>query len=281
MKAFKSTPTKAATALDQPARITTESVRAYLADLSARGRSVATVRGYASRLRTLWEDLPPDKLVRRETLVDWQNKLLDRGYSPGSVNIHLSAANGLLEYMGRRDLQLVGQLDAVPEIQPELTRTEYLRLLQTARTLERERIYLMVKVFALTGIRVGELPLLTAEAVETGWLSVSGEQRPIPGCLRRELLDYIARNGIRSGPVFVSRNGRSLQRTQVTAEIQSLCRDARVDEAKGNPRCLRKLYLATRTDIERSVRLLAEQAYERVLDAEQLAAGWGEGVNCR
>ena len=95
MKAFKSTPTKAATALDQPARITTESVRAYLADLSARGRSVATVRGYASRLRTLWEDLPPDKLVRRETLVDWQNKLLDRGYSPGSVNIHLSAAGNL------------------------------------------------------------------------------------------------------------------------------------------------------------------------------------------
>lgn len=235
MKAFKSTPTKAATALDQPARITTESVRAYLADLSARGRSVATVRGYASRLRTLWEDLPPDKLVRRETLVDWQNKLLDRGYSPGSVNIHLSAANGLLEYMGRRDLQLVGQLDAVPEIQPELTRTEYLRLLQTARTLERERIYLMVKVFALTGIRVGELPLLTAEAVETGWLSVSGEQRPIPGCLRRELLDYIARNGIRSGPVFVSRNGRSLQRTQVTAEIQSLSRDARVEAAKCTP----------------------------------------------
>ena len=80
---------------------------------------------------------------------------------------------------------------------------------------------------------------------------------------------------------FVTRNGKAMSRTQVTAEIQSLCRDARVDEAKGNPRCLRKLYLATRTDIERSVRLLAEQAYERVLDAEQLAAGWGEGVNCR
>ena len=274
MKAFKSTPTKAATALDQPARITTESVRAYLADLSARGRSVATVRRYASGLRTLWEDLPPDKLVRRETLVDWQNKLLDRGYSPGSVNIHLSAANGLLEYMGRRDLQLVGQLDAVPEIQPELTRTEYLRLLQTARTLERERIYLMVKVFALTGIRVGELPLLTAEAVETGWLSVSGEQRPIPGCLRRELLDYIARNGIRSGPVFVSRNGRSLQRTQVTAEIQSLSRDARVEGAKCTPRGLQRLYRATQAEIENDIRLLTARSYEQMLNTEQLAVGW-------
>ena len=67
MKAFKSTPTKAATALDQPARITTESVRAYLADLSARGRSVATVRRYASGLRTLWEDLTSLQPGRRET----------------------------------------------------------------------------------------------------------------------------------------------------------------------------------------------------------------------
>ena len=168
----------------------------------------------------------------------------------------------------------MGQLDAVPEIQPELTRTEYLRLLQTAWTLGRERIYLMVKVLALTGIRVGELPLLTAEAVETGWLSVSGEQRPIPGCLRRELLDYIARNGIRSGPVFVSRNGRSLQRTQVTAEIQSLGRDARVEAAKCTPRGLQRLYRATQAEIENDIRLLTARSYEQMLNTEQLAVGW-------
>ena len=117
-----------------PAVVTEKAVRTYLADLTDRGRSADTVRMYASRLRTLWEDLPPDKQVRRETLADWQDTLLDRGYSPGTVNTHLSAANGLLEHMGRRDLQLVGQLDVVPEVQPELTRTEYLRLLQTART---------------------------------------------------------------------------------------------------------------------------------------------------
>ena len=34
--------------------------------------------------------------------------------------------------------------------------------------------------------------------------------------------------------------------------------------------CLRKLYLATRSEIERNVRILAEQAYEQILDAEQL-----------
>ena len=256
-----------------PAVVTEKAVRTYLADLTAKGRSADTVRMYASRLRTLWEDLPPDKQVRRETLADWQDTLLDRGYSPGTVNTHLSAANGLLEHMGRRDLQLVGQLDVVPEVQPELTRTEYLRLLQTARTLGRERIYLMVKVFALTGIRVGELSLMTAEAVEAGRLPAEGEAF-IPGCLRRERRDDMARRGIRAGPVFVSRNGRALRRTQVTAEIQALSRDAQVEEAKCNPRCLRRLCQAARTEVERSVRLLAEQAYEKMLDTEQLAVGW-------
>ena len=273
MNVFESTQTESAAFRDQPARVTPESVRTYLADLTAKGRSADTVRMYAARLRTLWEDLPPDKQVRRETLADWQDTLLDRGYSPGTVNTHLSAANGLLEHMGRRDLQLVGQLDAVPEVQPELTRTEYLRLLQTARILGRERIYLMVKVFALTGIRVGELPMVTAEAVEAGCLPAEGESL-IPGCLRQELLDYMARRGIRTGPVFVSRNGRALRRTQVTAEIQALSRDAQVEEAKCNPRCLRRLCQAARTEVERSVRLLAEQAYEKMLDTEQLAVGW-------
>ena len=142
-----------------------------------------------------------------------------------------------------------------------------------------------MKVFALLGLPVGELPRLTVEQVQAGHVLVRGNgaqwYEAIPRCLEQELRAYIRRRGLLSGPVFVTRNGKAMSRTQVTAEIQSLCRDARVDEAKGNPRCLRKLYLATRTDIERSVRLLAEQAYERVLDAEQLAAGWGEGVNCR
>ena len=273
-------PSSPADTRERPAVVTEEAVRSYLADLSARGRSDATVQMYAARLRTFRGDLPPDGTVTRDTLPAWRDSLLARGYSPGTVNTHLSAANGLLEHMDRRDLQLVGRLTAARPVQPELTRTEYLRLLQAARTLGRERVYLIVKVFALIGPRVSELSAVTAEAVAAGEVPVTddGERRivPIPGCLRRELTDYLLRQGIRSGPVFLSRNGHPLRRTQVTAEVQSLAWDARVDESKCNPRCLRKLWQAAREDVERSVRLLAEQAYERVLDAEQLAAGWME-----
>ena len=136
------------------AELSLETIRAYLADLSGRGRRESTVQMYSAKLRALYDYLPPDKQIFRGTLAAWRAFLLEAGYSPSTVNTHLSAANGLMEYMGRRDLQLVGQLEADKGHRPELSRVEYLRLLQAARTLEKERTYLLVKVFALVGIRV-------------------------------------------------------------------------------------------------------------------------------
>ena len=137
------------------AELSMETIRAYLADLSGRGRRKGTVQMYSAKLRALYDYLPPDKQISRGTLAAWRAFLLEAGYSPSTVNTHLSAANGLMEYMGRRDLQLVGQLEADKGLQPELSRVEYLRLLQAARILEKERTYLLVKIFALAGIRVG------------------------------------------------------------------------------------------------------------------------------
>ena len=208
-------------------------------------------------------------------------RLAAGSYSPGTANTHVSAANGLLAYLGRRDLQLIGQLDTEGEIQPELSRTEYLRLLATARNLGRERTYLMVKVFALTGIRVSELNRVTVRAVEEGRVLTACDGRAqyvlIPACLRKELTVYLRRVGITAGPVFVTRSGRPMRRTQVSGEIRTLCRDARVDGDKSNPRCLRRLYQVTQERIRDSVQILAEQAHERMLEEEQLTVGWEQG----
>ena len=216
-----------------------------------------------------------------DTLELWRAALLREGYSPGTANTHVSAANGLLAYLGRRDLQLIGQLDTEEEIQPELSRTEYLRLLATARNLGRERTYLMVKVFALTGIRVSELNRVTVRAVEEGRVLTACDGRAqyvlIPACLQKELAVYLRRVGITAGPVFVTRSGRPMRRTQVSGEIRTLCRDARVDGDKSSPRCLRRLYQVTQERIRDSVQILAEQAHERMLEEEQLTVGWEQG----
>ena len=254
-----------------------EHFQSYLDKLAAKGRSLETIQTYAAKLEALYEFLPAQKQITRKVLADWRSELMQH-YSPSTVNTYFSVVNGLLEHMGRRDLQLPERLEAEPELSPELTRAEYLRLLRAAKVLGRERTYLMIKIFALVGPRVGELPQITAETVQAGRLLLTeqGERQyvSIPAGLRGELLNYIQRTGISSGPVFVTRNGRPLRRTQVTAEIRALCQDARVDEEKGNPRSLRKLHKTTLDNTERSVRRLVEQSYERMLETEQLSAGW-------
>ena len=261
--------------------VTWEEVCRYLDSLAARGRRRETIQVYRPKLEAFYHFLPEDKRVAADTLELWRAALLREGYSPGTANTHVSAANGLLAYLGRRDLQLIGQLDTEEEIQPELSRTEYLRLLATARNLGRERTYLMVKVFALTGIRVSELNRVTVRAVEEGRVLTACDGRAqyvlIPACLQKELAVYLRRVGITAGPVFVTRSGRPMRRTQVSAEIRTMCGDARVDGDKSNPRCLRRLYQVTQERIRDSVQILAEQAHERMLEEEQLTVVWEQG----
>lgn len=50
----------------------------------------------------------------------------------------------------------------------ELTRGEYDRLLETARSLGRERLALVMETLCATGIRVSEVRYITVEAARAG-----------------------------------------------------------------------------------------------------------------
>ena len=260
--------------------VTWEQVESYLDSLSSRGRTAGTITAYRRSLKRFYRDLPEDKRVDRETISRWRTALLEGGYTARTVNAHLSAANSLMDYLGMRGYQH-SQYLPLPEDeeQPELTRNEYLRLLSAARLLERERTYLLVKVFALTGLTVGELSQLTVEAVREGVLRPDQDAPPVPNPdgMREELLHYILQRGVLSGPVFVTRTGKNMYRTTVTACIQGLARDAQVSPEKCNPRCLHKLYLATQEEIRGTFLPLIQQAYQRLLETEQMAIGWAAG----
>ena len=262
-------------------QVSQEDIQKFLAAYEGLDRAEGTIQFYQRRLRRFYQDLPEDKTIRHDTMKNWQEKLLQDGYAPGSVNAFLSAANSYLDYIGHREYQLAGQLEPGNSPQPELSRTEYLRLLQTARALGKEKVYLLVKLFGSTSLTVQELPKVTAETVEAGKVTVvfSGVKSVvhIPEHLQKELLDYTRKNGILSGPVFCTKSGMPVNRTYVSAAIRNLCVNAGVPEEKGNPRCLKRLYQATRGVIESNISLLVDQAMERILEREQLEIGWEEG----
>ena len=258
--------------------LTQESIEQFLDACQSRGRVEGTLQWYRRGLNRLYQALPEDKFIRQGALERWREELVEMEYTPGTVNMFLSIANSYLDFVGHREYQLASQLKLKSSLQPELTREEYVQLLRTAKALDKERLYLLIKLFASTGLSVQELPNVTVEAVQKGEIvhfPHKVEQRVrIPECLRKELLGYIRRNGYTSGPIFQNKDGGPLNRTYVSTAIRRLCMEARVPEEKGNPRCLKRLYQNTRSDIENNVAQLVEQALDRVLEQEQSAIGW-------
>lgn len=250
----------------------------YVAQLRTQGRREDSIRGSEKTLHQFFDFLSPEKLIERGTLENWREKLLKDGYAVRTANSKASLINSLLESMDCREFQVSGQLKPEQYTAPELTRQEYVRMLQTAKGLGDQRSYLLTKLFATTGLAVLDLPKVTVESAQSGNVQVqSGKSTRLlyyPDCLQSDLLDYAKRKGRHCGMIFTKRNGEPLERTQVSLYIQRLALDARVPVEKCNIRCLRQLYKNTISGIEANFDLLVQQAYARQLELEQLSVGW-------
>ncbi len=258
--------------------ITRRQIDGYLESIRAKGLSKDTCKQYSAKLEIFYRFLSTDKLVRQGNSRTLAGKADRRWLCP---------AHGESIAVGRKQLfSLAGSarpamhaIDEAPKgCAAELTRNEYLRLLQTAKIHNKHRTYLLVKVFATTGIIIGELPEMTGRSHEgrkldhrkrieetSAYVSQTACKRNYWNTQRKKEYD-LARYSLRVGKLMV--------RAHVNACIHELCNDARVDDEKGNPRCLRRLYQETRQDIQRNMQLLLDQTYNRMIEAEQCTTGW-------
>ena len=270
--------TERGAAKDDPGvRMTHEDIEGYMAGLQAKGR-ISAPQQYSGILKQFYQDLPADKRIRRGTLTQWVELLREKGYAPNTINGFAIVANGFLDYMGHREYQLSELPKQEDTPQPELTRNEYLQLLQTAKRLDKEREYLLVKLFASCDLPVQQLDKVTVEAAKAGGMTVvsSGTRSMLhlPGCLCRELLAYAERQGIGVGPIFLSNQNRPMCRAGIVQSIAKLGEETGLPGEKCNPQCLRRLYKSTKAAVEANFALLVEQTMDRQAEQEQLTAGW-------
>ena len=198
---------------DEALTLTPEDIDSFMRYRSEQGGTVDSNKAYLRAMRHFYKDLQElGGRIEAGTLGLWRDLQLDRGYSPNTISAEISVVNSYLKYIGRRDLQLEPGLQLRKRERPPLTREEYLYLLRAARERGKERVYLLIKLFAQTGIAVQDLPLVTAEAVEDGEIvrGQAGESHvKIPPALRAELRSYGNRRGVFSGS-FLSTGTASL-----------------------------------------------------------------------
>ena len=230
-------------------QITEEQIRRFAENLKRQEYGAGTIENYVRSIRafSVWCQGLPDKAG----VLAWKAHLIDC-YAPASVNAMLAGINCFFKFQGWSDcaakpLRLQRRSFSIPE--RELSRDEYLRLIQTARASGNERLALVMETICATGIRVGEVPFITVEAACRGRTDVAlkGKVRTIflPDRLCRRLLQYARKQKITSGEIFLTGGGKRLSRTQIWAEMKRLCRAAGVAAGKVFPHNLRHLFART------------------------------------
>lgn len=258
--------------------LTRSDIDLYLQDVASRGCKQGTLENYRRSLLNFFDWLPEEKQVSREKVYEYQEYLIGK-YTSRTVNMKMTAINGILGFLDLREYQstVKASVDDAA-IQPELSRNEYLRMLSAAKAIGDERLYLIIKLFGTTGIAVQEFDKVTVEAVRSGTIVTFPNRNRlalrIPACVQSELLEYAKEKGVKSGPIFLTREGRPLGRTTLSNMVPHIARYAKVEENKCTPRCLQKLYAETWDTIKSNVNVMLQMTYDKLLEQEQVIYGW-------
>ena len=244
--------------------ITREQIALYGNALRLEERCEATAQKYVGAVTAFFEFLPENKAVSKEATLAWKAEISGK-FAGSTVNVMISAVNRFFTFMSWSDIRIKRlkiQRLIFRDRDRELTKAEYLRLLNAAKAVGNLRLHYLMQTLGATGIRVSELRFVTVEALQNGSAVVDckGKRRVIliPKNLRKKLLAYCKEANIVSGSVFVTRNGKPLNRSNIWKELQRLCESARVDRRKVFPHNFRHLFAVSFYRMEKDIAKLAD-----------------------
>ncbi len=198
-------------------------------------------------------------------VLSYKNHLIELSYAPKTVNSVLSSLNSFFDYNGWQALKvkmLKIQKQIFAERNKELTKAEYERLLVAAKERKNKRLYYLMQAICSSGIRVSELSAITVEAVRSRKANIKnkGKIRVIllPMELCKMLDKYAREQKITSGPVFITKTGKPLDRSTIWKMMKTLCESAGVEREKVFPHNLRHLFARTYYSIQKDIVRLAD-----------------------
>ena len=242
--------------------LSTQQLRAFASYLCRQEKSTATQEKYLRDVRAFSEYTQGSELTK-ELVIGWKKYLVERGYAVRSINSMIASVNCLMGFLDLPALKVKSiriQQQTYSREDQELTKGEYMRLLEAAR--KNEQLNLVLQTICGTGIRVSELKYFTVEAVKCGEVTVDCKSKTrtifVPDKLKNMLLNFAKRRGISAGAIFVGKNGKALDRSSIWRQMKQLCKTAGVKESKVFPHNLRKLFARTFYGIEKDIAKLAD-----------------------
>lgn len=243
--------------------ITEKSLGEFCQYLIDEEKSTSTLEKYARDIRAFTAWLA-GRAPKKSLILEYKAHLVEE-FAPSSVNSILSSLNSFFEFSGCLNLKvklLKIQRQIFANRERELNKKEYEKLLHAAYQKENKRLYYVMQTICSTGIRVSELRFVTVDAVRKGQAQINckGKLRTVilPRQLCKILSWYIKERKIISGAVFVTKNGKPLDRSNIWSDMKKLCKSANVESSKVFPHNLRHLFARTYYSLQKDVVRLAD-----------------------
>lgn len=208
-----------------------------------------TLKQYKASVMKFIDWLPPDKEVTKETMIDYKKHLISIAGSTNSINTWIVIVNKYMKWLDQKELVLKKiKIQVKQSNEDVLSLADYKRLLRISKRLDYMNIYYIMKVLAMTGIRISELRYFTYENIQaSNYIKVfnKGKERMIivRQDLLRELKQYCKKNNITSGYVFAGKyEGKPLNESTIFRKLKKISGIAKVNKKKVHPHSFRHLF---------------------------------------
>lgn len=213
-------------------------------------RSSATISKYCRDIQMFLDYLQKEERTAadKEDFRRYKNMLLKK-YRPSSVNSMIVPINSYLIYLRHPEMTLKTvkvQRESFADPDKLLSKEDYFKLVATAYSRNENRNALIVETLCGSGIRVSELKDITVESLNSRKTYVynKGKARKIflPEELRRKLLIYAEDCIITAGPVFVTRSGNPINRSNIWKMMKQMAVNAGIEKCRVFPHNLRHIF---------------------------------------
>ena len=221
----------------------------FMVDLSEEEKSGNTLKKYAHNIELFIDWLPDDAEIEKTVVIDFKRHLLeDLLFRTNTINNYIISINKFLYYCGIDDCKVKQLKKQHAASNSEIiSLADFKRLLRFARRMNQEDTYLIMKILAMTGIRIEELSFFTVENVKSNYIHVrnKGKERSIiiRQDLAREIRQYCRNKGIKSGIIFYCRTpGKMMAKSTIWRRMQKIAGVARVSKNKVHAHSFRHLF---------------------------------------
>lgn len=209
----------------------------------------STLNQYRANTLKFIEWLPDGEEITKDTMLRYKQHLGEIAGSTNSINVWIVTVNKFLKWLGHPELTLKKiKMQAKQSNEEVLSVSDYKRLLRFAKRENKIQLYYIMKILAMTGIRVSELQYFQVENLKSNYISVfnKGKERTIivRQDLMRELRKYCRENGIRHGYLFPSPEvkGKMVNTSTIWRQMKAVAGHARVKKSKVHAHSFRHLF---------------------------------------